>query len=162
MNGALLLLLNQSSSNSASPQTATPPKQAPQILSNQVPSSQTFSEVARAAGLPTALLEALVAQESGGNPNAVSNSGAIGLTQLMPQTAASLGVNPWNPTQNLIGGAQYLAQQLHTFHGNIPQALAAYNAGPGAVESYGGIPPYTQTQQYVTRVMQLYQQYSHL
>jgi soluble lytic murein transglycosylase-like protein len=78
--------------------------------------------------------------------------------QLMPQTAASLGVNPDNVQQNIEGGAEYLQSLLTTFHGNLPLTLAAYNAGPGAVEQYGGIPPFTQTQQYVQKVLAVYQQ----
>lgn len=101
-----------------------------------------------------ALFNALIAQESGWNPRAGSHAGAQGLTQLMPGTAAGLGVkNVWNPQQNLTGGARYLAQQLRTFGGDIRKALAAYNAGPGAVQKYGGIPPYAETQNYVSKIM---------
>lgn len=107
------------------------------------------------AGVP--LLRALVAAESGDNPLAKSNVGAIGLTQLMPGTAKELGVNPNDPKANLEGGARYLAQLLQRFH-SIPLALAAYNAGPGAVEKYHGIPPYPETQAYVHRVLGLYRQ----
>lgn len=106
-------------------------------------------------GVP--LLRALVAAESGDNPFAKSGVGAIGLTQLMPGTAKSLGVNPNDPNANLEGGAKYLAQMLQRFH-SIPLALAAYNAGPGAVEKYHGIPPYPETQAYVRRVLGLYRQ----
>lgn len=102
-------------------------------------------------GLPPGLLGALVRGESGGRINARSPVGAIGLTQLMPATAKGLGVNPHDPRQNLEGGAKYLAQQLKTFR-DPKKALAAYNAGPGAVKKYGGIPPYKETQGYVKRV----------
>jgi soluble lytic murein transglycosylase-like protein len=105
-------------------------------------------------GIDPALLKALVSQESGFDPNARSGAGALGLTQLMPGTAAGLGVtNPLDPAQSLQGGAKYLRQQLDRFGGDEKLALAAYNAGPGAVQKYGGVPPYTETQNYVTSVL---------
>jgi soluble lytic murein transglycosylase-like protein len=105
-------------------------------------------------GIDPALLKGLVSQESGFDPNARSGAGALGLTQLMPGTAASLGVtNPLDPAQSLQGGAKYLRQQLDRFGGDEKLALAAYNAGPGAVQKFGGVPPYRETQNYVTSVM---------
>lgn len=104
--------------------------------------------VARKHNVPEDLFLRLVQQESGWNPNARSNKGALGLAQLMPQTARALGVNPRDPRQNLEGGARYLRRQYETF-GNWRLALAAYNAGPGAVEKYNGIPPYQETRNYV-------------
>jgi soluble lytic murein transglycosylase-like protein len=105
-------------------------------------------------GIDPALLKGLVSQESGFDPNARSGAGAVGLTQLMPGTAASLGVtNPLDPAQSLQGGARYLRQQLDRFGGDERLALAAYNAGPGAVARYGGVPPYSETQNYVSSVM---------
>ncbi|MBL1153191.1 MAG: lytic transglycosylase domain-containing protein, partial [Armatimonadetes bacterium] len=102
------------------------------------------------------LLDSLVAAESGYDPAARSRAGALGLTQLMPSTATALGVaQPFDPEQNLSGGAKYLSQMLQKF-GSLEKALAAYNAGPGAVERHGGIPPYAETQAYVRRVMSLY------
>jgi soluble lytic murein transglycosylase-like protein len=98
------------------------------------------------------LFAALVWTESAFNPAAVSHAGAIGLAQLMPGTAAGLGVDPWDPVQNLDGGARYLRAQLDAF-GSVDLALAAYNAGPNAVSRYGGIPPYVETQFYVLRVL---------
>jgi len=104
-------------------------------------------------GVDPALLAGLVKQESNFNPNAGSPAGAQGLTQLMPATAASLGVtNVHDPAQALDGGAKYLRQQLDRFGGDVARALAAYNAGPGAVERFGGVPPYAETQEYVRRV----------
>lgn len=96
----------------------------------------------------------LVRQESGFDPDVTSSAGARGLCQLMPGTAASLGVTDvTDPAQSLDGGARYLRQQLDRFGGDYVKALAAYNAGPGAVERYGGVPPYAETQHYVTTIL---------
>ncbi|MEM7074187.1 MAG: lytic transglycosylase domain-containing protein [Pseudomonadota bacterium] len=103
-------------------------------------------------GIPSGLFLRLVQQESAWNPNAVSHKGAIGLAQLMPGTAAYLGVNPYDPYQNLEGGARYLAEQYRTF-GSWRLALAAYNAGPKAVEKHGGVPPYKETRNYVRVIL---------
>ncbi len=107
---------------------------------------------ARSNGVPEDLFLRLVQQESNWNPVAKSHKGALGLAQLLPQTALGLGVDPLNPKENLHGGAKYLAQQYRTF-GSWYLALAAYNAGPGAVHKYGGIPPYKETQNYVRKIM---------
>lgn len=104
-------------------------------------------------GIRPGLLEGLVAQESGWRPDVKSEAGAIGPAQLMPATARELGVDPYDPAQNIEGGAKYLKQQLDRFGGDERLALAAYNAGPGAVEKYGGIPPFAQTQNYVPSVL---------
>ena len=105
-------------------------------------------------GLDPAVLHGLIQQESGFDPNATSSAGASGLTQLMPGTASSLGVaNPLNPAEAIEGGARYLGQLTAQFGGNTAEALAAYNAGPGAVQQYRGIPPYAETQSYVTKVL---------
>ena len=103
---------------------------------------------ARSAGVPEELFLRLVQQESAWNPRAVSHKGAIGLAQLMPGTAAYLGVDPHDPKDNLNGGARYLAEQHRKF-GSWRLALAAYNAGPGAVEKYNGVPPFKETRNYV-------------
>ena len=105
-------------------------------------------DAARRHGVPEDLFLKLVQQESGFNPKAVSSKGALGLAQLMPDTARILRVDPLDPYQNLDGGARYLMQQYRAF-GNWRLALAAYNAGPGAVQKHGGVPPFRETQNYV-------------
>lgn len=111
-------------------------------------------------GLDPALLKGLIRAESDFDPDAGSGAGAVGLTQLMPGTAAALGVtDPRDPAQSIEGGAKYLKQQLDAFGGDVTKALAAYNAGPGAVARYGGVPPYAETQAYVQRVQQYAAEY---
>ena len=107
---------------------------------------------ARQHGIPEDLFLRLVQQESAWNPRAVSHKGARGLAQLMPATARKLRVNPDDPAQNLEGGARYLRQQYDRFR-SWRLALAAYNAGPGAVEKYGGVPPYRETKGYVKAIL---------
>jgi len=114
-----------------------------------------YLELARAAarrhGVPEDLFLRLVQQESNWNPRAKSHKGAIGLAQLMPGTARVLGVDPHNPRENLEGGARYLREQYDTFR-SWRLALAAYNAGPGAVEKHNGVPPYRETKNYVRKI----------
>lgn len=106
-------------------------------------------------GVDRNLVDAVAWQESRYNPRALSTAGAMGVMQLMPGTARQLGVyNPHDVEQNVAGGTAYLRQQLERFGNNVPLALAAYNAGPGAVMKYGGIPPYRETQDYVRQIMQ--------
>ena len=126
--------------------------------------SGQFSDMINAAaqkyGVDPALLTGLIRQESNFNPNAKSPAGAAGLCQLMPGTAAALGcTNPLDPAQAIDAGAKYLSQQLKAFGGDPRKALAAYNAGPGAVQRYGGVPPYAETQNYVRSVMAFADQY---
>lgn len=115
---------------------------------------EMFEEAAWAYDISVDLLKAVAKAESNFNPGAVSHAGAIGVMQLMPGTASSLGVtNPYDARQNILGGAKYLKGNLEKFGGDVSLALAAYNAGPGSVEKYGGIPPYAETQNYVKKVL---------
>jgi soluble lytic murein transglycosylase-like protein len=122
--------------------------------SSSTPYDAAIEQAALRNGVDPAVLHGLIQQESGFDPNSQSSAGASGLTQLMPGTASSLGVaNPLDPVESIEGGARYLGQLTKEFAGNTTEALAAYNAGPGAVRQYGGVPPYAETQSYVTKVM---------
>ena len=128
----------------------------PQVQEELLPSRfyEYALTVANRYDIPSQIFFNLIATESNWDPVVTSERGAVGLTQLMPRTALELGVNPWNARQNIEGGARYLRQQ-HDRFGTWELALAAYNAGPGAVEKYGGIPPYKETQNYVQKILGL-------
>ena len=114
---------------------------------------EIYAEASQTYGVSVDLLKAMTKQESNFNPNATSRSGAQGLMQLMPATAAGLGVtNAYDPYQNIMGGAKYIRQMLDKYDGNVSLALAAYNAGSNNVDKYGGIPPFAETQNYVAKI----------
>lgn len=125
----------------------------------RLPPAGVADAIARASslyGVDPDLVRAVMQTESGFHPGVVSNKGAQGLMQLMPATAARFGVNRFDPDQNVQGGVAYLAWLLRRYAGNTALAVAGYNAGENAVDRWGGVPPYAETQQYVTRVQSLY------
>ena len=115
-----------------------------------------ITQAAYEYGVDPQLVKAIAIAESDMNQDEISPVGAIGVMQLMPETAEGLGVDPYDTNENIAGGTKYLKQMLDTFDGDVPLAVAAYNAGPGAVKRYGGIPPYSETKNYVGRVMDMY------
>jgi soluble lytic murein transglycosylase-like protein len=143
---------------SATAATATNPDAGTPVSGGRF--DDLISAAAQRNGVDPALLKALIRQESNFDPHAGSPAGAQGLTQLMPATAAALGVtDPYDPAQSIEGGAKYLRRQLDAFGGDERLALAAYNAGPGAVKRHGGVPPYAETRAYVEHVLQYAAQY---
>lgn len=118
--------------------------------------ARTIHAAAAKYAVDPKLVSAVVEVESGGDQSAVSSAGAVGVMQLMPETAAGLGVNPYDMKSNVEGGTKYLREMLDTFDGDVKKAVAAYNAGPNAVKAYGGIPPYAETQNYVNNVLDIY------
>ena len=141
-------------------QQATGPAATGDAAGESTPYDALIDDSAQRNGVDPALLKGLIRQESNFNPAARSGAGAVGLTQLMPGTASSLGVaDPTDPAQAIEGGAKYLRQQLDRFGGDQAKALAAYNAGRGAVQRFGGVPPYAETQGYVQKVLGYARQY---
>ena len=141
------------------------PKAAPRAPASALPGASWMTgyvdRFSRANDLPPALVHAIIKAESNGQRNAVSRKGAKGVMQLMPFTSKRLRVaDPFDPIENIEGGIKYIKELLVTFEGNLPNTVAAYNAGPAAVRKYGGVPPYQETRLYVRRVMDLYRQYS--
>jgi soluble lytic murein transglycosylase-like protein len=145
---------------SALQQAAAPPATVASAGGSSTPYDGLIADAAQRNGVDPSLLKGLIRQESNFDPGARSGAGATGLTQLMPATAAGLGVgDTTDPAQAIEGGAKYLRQQLDRFGGDEAKALAAYNAGPGAVDRFGGVPPYAETQGYVQKVLGYAQQY---
>ena len=132
---------------------------APQAL-DSLQISTLVNQASLETGTPPGLVRAVLMAESAGDPSAISLAGAEGLMQLMPGTASGCGINDaFEPNQNVQCGATYLKEMLERYHGNVTLAVAAYNAGPGAVDRYHGVPPYPETRAYVARVISAYQSY---
>lgn len=132
----------------------TVPKEKPSMVRSY---DKIIENAANIYKIPKKLIQAIIKHESNFNPNAISHAGASGLMQLMPATAKWLGVqNIFDPEQNIMGGSKYIRQMLDQFDGDLKLALAAYNAGPGNVNKYGGVPPFKETQHYVQKVLGTY------
>ena len=145
-------MVSRFESDGASPTAAPAPAAAP-VPVPPAPSPEALADAAADRyGLPRSLVRSVMAAESGFQIRAISPKGAIGLMQLMPSTAGDLGINPKDPAQNVDAGARYLRDLLEKYNGGLRHALAAYNAGPGAVEKYKGIPPYSETLRYIRKI----------
>jgi soluble lytic murein transglycosylase-like protein len=135
---------------------AAAPAASPEALASATPldPKRLADQAARKYGLPSSLVRSVMMAESGFQPRAVSPKGALGLMQLMPATAKQLGADPSDPAQNVDAGARYLRALLEKYGGGLRRALAAYNAGPGAVDRFGGVPPFAETLDYIRHIEQ--------
>lgn len=163
-----ILSVQPQNTSDTSAQTTVSPDTETSDISQAVSSSNTvsapadlntyFEEAAEKYNVDANLLKAIAKQESNFNPSARSSAGAMGIMQLMPSTAKSLGItDAYNAHDNIMGGAQVIAHNLKKYNGDVSLALAAYNAGSGNVDKYGGIPPFKETQNYVKKVLAYYQ-----
>lgn len=153
--------LKESSGEKAEQKRTTPPGLVPSSETSKKEWESQITPLAEKYGIEEALVRAVIRMESGGQTAAVSHKGAMGLMQLMPGTAKMLGVaDPFDPVQNLEGGIKYLSQLSDKYEGDLTKTLAAYNAGPGRVDAFGGIPPFKETQNYVKNVLSMYRRNS--
>lgn len=149
--------VNSYSLNKVSIGQMLPPIQLTKLSAKNHNFDEIVDQAAAAFNLPAKLIKSVIQKESNFNPNAISSAGASGLMQLMPGTATSLGVkNIFDPAENIFAGSKYLRQMMDKYDNNVELALAAYNAGPGNVDKYGGIPPFKETKNYVRKITSTY------